>query len=341
MKVLLLVHRRLIPPPAPQSRRKVISARWRTEYDVREALRRLGHEVEVLGLESNLQPLMNQIVKSRPEIVFNLLEEFDGEAIFDQNIVSYLELARLSYTGCNGRGLALARDKATAKKIVAYHDLKTPKFFVVSRRQKALQVPKGLRFPMIVKYLTEEASFGIGPDSVVHSAGDLKAQVQKLLSSFEADLLVEEFIQGRELYVGVLGNDLLEVLPPRELHFGRMPKKAPHIASAQVKWNASYRKRHGIYTRIAQGGDPTFFRRLRQAAQQIYRALRLTGYARLDFRVDSRGDIYFIEANPNPQICQEEDFADAAKAAGWGFDELIQRILDLGLSSDIQPPAHI
>jgi D-alanine-D-alanine ligase len=297
---------------------------------VREALKRLGHDVEMVGLDSSLTPLIKVLSKSSPDIVFNLLEEFAGEALFDHSVVSFLELMDLAYTGCNPRGLALSRDKATAKKIVTYHGIATPAFFVVSRRQRAVQVPKGVRFPLMVKYLTEEASFGLEPENVVHSVSELRAQVARMLDRFEADLLVEEYIDGREIYLGVLGNELFEVLPARELHFGRLPQKMPRIASGKVKWSAGFRKRHGIHTRTVTTKDQALLQRLRQATQKIVKALRINGYCRVDYRVDRRGQIYFIEANPNPQICIHEDFADAAASDGWAYDELIDRVVHLG-----------
>lgn len=341
MKVMLLAHWKLIPPPGPQPKGKAQRARWRTEYDVREALKRLGHDVEIVGLDDSLAPLGKVAGKAPPDIVFNLLEEFAGEAMFDHSIVSFLELMKLKYTGCNSRGLALSRDKATAKKIVSYHGIATPKFFVISRRQRAVQVPKGIHFPLMVKYLTEEASFGLEAENVVHNLKELRTQVNRMLDRFEADVLVEEYIDGREIYLGALGNDLLEILPARELHFGKMPAKSPRIASRKVKWSSGYRKRYGIHTRTIVGQDQPLLRRLRQATQQIYQALRVNGYCRIDYRVDKRGQIYFIEANPNPQICLHEDFADAAEASGWEYDELIKRVIDLGRSWTPNPPVSI
>lgn len=338
---MVLAHRRLIPPPSPQPKRKVQNARWRTEYDVREALKQLGHQVEMVGLDESLRPLARALAKSTPDIVFNLLEEFAGEALFDHSVVSFLELMRLSYTGCNSRGLALARDKATAKKIVHYHGISTPAFFVVSRRQRAVQVPKGIKFPMIVKYLTEEASFGLEPENVVTNVRDLRSQVARMLDRFEADLLVEEYVDGREIYVGLLGNDLLEVLPPRELHFGRLPSRTSRIASRQIKWSASFRKRHGVYTRTISAKETSLIRRLRQTTQKVCQALRINGYCRMDYRLDRRGHIHFIEANPNPQICRGEDFADAAQASGWEYTELINRVLDLGRTWEPNQPVSV
>lgn len=340
MKILLLVHRKLQPPPAPQPKRKVLTAKWRTEYDVREALKRLGHDVIVVGVDDNIAPLVKALTKG-VDVIFNLLEEFAGEAVYDHSIVSFLELMGYQFTGCHSRGLALAKDKATAKKIVAHHGILTPAFFVVSRKSRAVQVPKGLRFPLIVKYLTEEASLGLTKENVVHSQRELRAQISRMLDSHEADLLVEEYVSGREIYVGVLGNDHIEVLPARELHFGRLPSRSPRIASRQIKWSASYRKKFGIFTRTINPSEIQLHRHLRQIAVQITQSLRINGYARLDFRIDSRGQLFFIEANPNPQICMKEDFADAAQIAGWSYDELIQRIVDLGRSAEANPPMQM
>ena len=329
MKILLLVHKKLIPPAGAQPKTKKNKAKWRTEYDVREALKYLGHKIEVIGLDFRLEPLIKMIDQWRPDLVFNLLEEFSGEAIFDQNIVSLLELKGIPYTGCNPRGLSAARDKALAKKIVAYHQIATPKFFVISRQQRTLRIPRGLKFPFIVKYLNEEASLGIGRENVVTHLEGLNSQIQRMLNEFEADLLIEEYIAGREIYVGALGNEIVEILPPRELHFGKMPRSQPKIATRQIKWSPSFRKRNGVFTRAMNTQDPALLKNLRKSSMTIYHALRLTGYCRLDFRVDNKGVIHFIEANPNPQICRGEDFADSALNGGWTYEELIQRIVEL------------
>lgn len=339
MKIALLVHRDLIPPQAPQTRARTLIAPWRTEYDVLQALLRLGHQVEVVGVEDSLEPLAEAIGRS-PDLVFNLLEEFAGEAVFDLNIVAYLEMQGVRYTGCGGRGLALARDKATAKKIVAYHGVATPAFQVVPRHTRRLVVAHNLRFPVIVKYLSEESSMGIGPRSVVHSPSELDAQIQRMLKRHEGDILIEEYISGREIYIGILGNTRFKVLPARELHFGRLPKGVPRIASSRIKWNSKFRKLHGVHTRLVRTTETNLLRRLRTVSEQVCKALRLNGYIRLDFRIDQAGEIFFIEANPNPQICLGEDFADAAKADGWTYDELIGRILELGQNANSNPTVH-
>ncbi len=162
-----------------------------------------------------------------------------------------------------------------------------------------------------------------------------------MLEKFEADLLVEEYIDGREIYLGALGNEHLEVLPARELHFGKLPPKFPKIASRKVKWSPGFRRKYGIHTRTMAGKDQALLKKLRQATQQICLALRVNGFCRIDFRIDKRNQIYFIEANPNPQICMAEDFADAAQAACWEYDELIERVIALGRDWKPNPPVSI
>lgn len=326
MNIVLLVHKRLIPPSAPKGDRE--RAKWRTELDVKEALIRLGHQVDLIGLEDSLDPLIKAKNKTKPEIIFNLLEEFRGEAVFDQNVVAFMEMMGWPYTGCNSRGLALARDKATAKKIVSYHGIQTPRFLVIGRKQRVIHQPVGLKYPVIVKYLTEEASFGIGTKNVVKNDREFQNLVRHLIERFHSDLIVEEFIEGREFYVGVWGNDSPRALTPIEIDFGQLPP-IKQLATAQLKWNKSYQKKHRIKTGFLKN-EKVISQALTHTAIRCFKALRLTGYARLDFRLNAENEIQFIEANPNPQICRNEDFSDAVLKEGLTYDEMISQILKFG-----------
>jgi D-alanine-D-alanine ligase len=265
----------------------------------------------------------------KPTITFNLMEAFDDVVVFDQNVVSYLELLKVPYTGCNPRGLTLSRDKALAKKLMAYHRIPVPDFLVVPLGQKA-KLPKRLQFPLIVKSLWYESSTGISQASVVANEEQLAKRVQFIHDTIMTPAIVEEFIDGRELYVGVLGNDRLQTFPVWEMSFSKMPDNNWRIATERVKWSVKYQKKHGIDTALAALPDDQAAK-VQHVAKRVYRALDLSGYARIDLRMKDNGDLYVIEANPNPQLAQGEDFAESARRAGVSYAKLIERIISLGL----------
>jgi D-alanine-D-alanine ligase len=329
LRVLALMDARNVPPEDVKGV-DIETADWRMEYNVVRTLRKLGHEVHMLGVASDLGVIRQTIDEQKSEIVFNLLEDFHDVPIYDQNVVSYLELLRVPYTGCNPRGLMLARDKAISKQILAYHRIPVPKFFVVRLGQVARR-PKRLKFPLFVKSLTKEGSAGIAQSSLVDSEEKLAERVRFVHRRLGTDALVEQYVDGRELYVGVLGNARLQVLPAWELLFRRMPEDLPRIATDRVKWNRAYQKKHGITTAAAKDLPEGVAQRLPHLAKRIYRVLQLSGYVRLDFRLDAEGRLYVLEANPNPQLARDEDFADSAKHAGMSYEALIQRILMLGV----------
>jgi D-alanine-D-alanine ligase len=256
----------------------------------------------------------------KPDVVFNLLEEFNGIVTYDQHVVAFLELMRQPYTGCNPRGLLLARDKVLCKQLLAFHRIPTPQF-AVFRRGERFHVPRRLRFPLFVKSATEDASLGIAQASVVEDAARLRERVQFMHEQIGSDALVEEYIEGRELYVGVLGNERLTRLPVWEMKFGSLPDSMPAIATRKVKWDRAYQQKYGITTARGRDLPPQVLARLDRLARRIYRALHLSGYARIDFRLRADGMLYVLEANPNPNIEREEDFAAAARAAGVGYGE--------------------
>jgi D-alanine-D-alanine ligase len=327
-RVLMLVHADLVPPDDLSTLTDEAREPMKTEVDVYRALVASGHEVLKVGIRDELSGIRRALRDFQPTVAFNLLEEFDGEAVFDQHVVSYLEMIRLPYTGCNPRGLVLARDKALAKKILHYHRLAAPDFMVVPMNRK-LKRPMRLEFPLIVKSLVEEASLGISQASIVDNDAKLQERVDFIHERLKTDALVESFIEGRELYVSVLGNHRLNVLPVWELVFGDMPENSSLIATRKAKWDRAYQSRHRITSRRASHLDEE---RVARVSKRIYRALGLSGYARLDFRQTKDGTLYFLEANPNPQIAEDEDFADSAKAAGMSYDRLLDKILALGLN---------
>jgi D-alanine-D-alanine ligase len=226
--------------------------------------------------------------------------------------------------------LILARDKALSKKILAYHRIRTPEFAVFPMGRKVKR-PRKLEFPLIVKSLVEEASLGIAQASLVETDEKLTERVGFIHESIRTDAIAEKYIEGRELYVGVLGNQRLQVLPLWELLFTNMPPDAPLIATAKIKWDKSYQKKRGIDSRAAKDLPEGVAEHIHRLSKRIYKQLGLTGYARLDYRLSPTGDVYFLEANPNPQIAKGEDLADSAKAAGLSYEALLRKIISIGL----------
>jgi D-alanine-D-alanine ligase len=326
-RVLVLVHKDLVPKE--DVAQADVAPEWRMEWDVVTTLRRRGHELRVIGVHDDLTPIRSAIDEFKPTIVFNLMEAFADVGVFDQNVVSYLELLRIPYTGCNPRGLTLSRDKALARKLLAYHRIPSPDFTVAPLNRKPV-LPRKLSFPLIVKSLTFESSIGISQASVVANEEQLQKRVKYIHETILTPAIIEQFIDGREIYVGVMGNHRLRVFPVWEMTFAKMSDDHWHIATERVKWNVKYQKRHGIDTAEAQlpeGLAP----KIQHLAKRAYRALDLCGYARIDFRLDANGKAYVIEANANPQLAKEEDFAQSAKRAKMSYSRLLERILALGL----------
>ncbi|MDR1989469.1 MAG: ATP-grasp domain-containing protein [Acidobacteriaceae bacterium] len=330
LRVLALVHRHLVPPDTIPEGTDLVSAPWRTEYDVISTLRALGHDVRPLGVHDDLGDIRRAAEEWKPHIAFNLLEGFDDVAVFDQNVVSHLELLKLPYTGCNPRGLLLARDKSLSKKLLAYHRIPVPDFDVF-RIGRPVRRQTRLKFPLIVKSLTQEASIGISQASVVDSDEKLKERVAFIHHSIGTAAIVEQYVEGRELYVGVLGNQLLQSLPVWELFFTNMPADAKRIATDRVKWSVKYQQKYGIESGPAKDLADVDSERIQHICKRAYRALELSGLARIDLRLDASGQVWVIEANPNPQIAKGEDFAASAEKAGLGYETLLQRLLNLGL----------
>jgi D-alanine-D-alanine ligase len=328
LRILALVHKHLVPPEDTAGV-DIAAADWKMEHDVTTTLRKCGHEVKILGVQKDLAAIGAGAEEFKPDIVLNLLEAFDDVTTFDQNVVSYLELMRVPYTGCNPRGLMLARDKSLSKELLAYHRIPVPDFTVVRRGRKPV-LTKRLKYPLIVKSLFFEASAGISQASVVESDDQLAKRVQFIHDSLGTAAIVERFIDGREIYVGVLGNERVQVFPVWEMTFTNMPENTWRIATERVKWNTRYQQRHGIETHEAELPEG-LGERIRHLVKRAYRVLDLSGYARLDVRLDSDCKPFVIEANPNPQLAQDEDFADSAERAGLSYEKLLERIVALGL----------
>jgi D-alanine-D-alanine ligase len=330
LRILVLLHPDLMPPESIKGFSQQEINVWKTEYDVVSTLRKAGHEVKPLGVQHELKPIRDEIEAWKPDLVFNLLEEFHGETTYDQNVVSYLELLRIPYTGCNPRGLMLARGKDLSKKLVHYHRIPVPAFAVFPMQRK-IQRPKRLAFPLIVKSLSEDSSEGIAKASIVDSDERLSERVAFIHERLATPALVEQYIEGREIYVGVLGNARLRVLPVWEIDFG----SAAPIATEKVKHDRDYQERHKIEHGPAKDLSAELRTRVANYAKRIYRTLELDGYARIDFRLSKDNIPYFLEANPNPEIAQSEEFAHAAAHDKIKYRDLLNRIVALGMQRSV------
>jgi D-alanine-D-alanine ligase len=331
LRILVLVHETLVPPDNIDHLTDQEADEFRTEFDVITTLRELGHDVRPLGIGDSLTELRMQITDWMPDICFNLLEEFGGIVTYDQHVVAYLELMRQPYTGCNPRGMMLSRDKVLSKQILAYHRIPTPQFALFRRGRKP-RIPRRLRYPLFVKSATEDASLGIAQASVVEDAVRLRERIEFIHEQTSTDALVEEFIDGREIYLGIIGNERLTTLAPWELSFGTLGESAIGIATRKVKWDRAYQEKHDIVTDPARNlpqGVPALLDRLER---RIYRALHMSGYARMDFRMRDDGSLFVLEANANPNIEQYEDFGRAAEHAGIPYERLLERLISLGIA---------
>ena len=248
LRIIVLVREGNVPPETLDGKTEKEIDEWKAEFDVISTLRELGHEVRPLGVFDDLAPIRDAITEWQPDIAFMLLEEFHGVVTYDHAIISYLELMRQPYTGCNPRGLLLSKDKAISKKILTYHRIPTPRFAVFPRGRKVRR-SKRLEFPLFVKSVIEDASLGISQASIVQDDAALAERVAFIHEHTESDAIAEQYIDGRELYVGVLGNERLVVFPPWEMVFEKMPDNVAHIATRQVKWNKKYQEKHGIDTK--------------------------------------------------------------------------------------------
>jgi D-alanine-D-alanine ligase len=334
LKVLVLMHEDLVPPDDITGLSDKQLADFRTEWDVIKGLEELGHEVHRLGVGSDLGPIRRAFAELEPDIAFNLLVHFHGVAVYDQHVVSYLELLRKRYTGCNPSGLLLARDKAISKQLLAFHRIRVPRFAVFPFGRKSKK-PRKLGYPLVVKSLYEEASLGISQASLVTNDEKLTERVAFMHDTFGVDVIAEEYIEGRELYVGVVGNRRLHAFPVWEMMLDQLPENAPRIATRKVKWDLAYQKKYHIDTAAAEL-PPGTAEHINKLCTNIYRVLKMSGYARIDLRLAPDGKVYVLEANPNPDLQRAEDFAQSALAEGVEYPVLIQRIVNLGLSYQVE-----
>jgi D-alanine-D-alanine ligase len=317
-------------PPADQdfSRQLKHDEDWATEAHVIEALNKLGHEVRTIGVYEDPGLIIDEVKGHPPDVVFNLTEHFNARSAYDRNVAGLLEMLDLPYTGSGPTGLTLCKNKGMAKEILAYHHIRVPDSAVFPIGA-AIRRPKRLRFPLFIKPLQEEASYGISQDSFVENDQAFEERIRFIHERMNQEALAEEFIDGRELYVSILGNDRLHVFPFREVIFAEVPEGRPRFSTFKAKWDDAYRKKWGIQNIFADGLDEEIKRRITEICRKAYRVLRIRGYGRIDLRITPAGEIVLLEANPNPNLEREDEFAQSAMKAGLTYEALIQRILRL------------
>lgn len=333
-RVAVLMHAQLVPPDSVEGLSDEAIDHFKMEYDVCTALQNLGHDVVQVAVEDELAPIRRALREHRPHVAFNLLMHFHDAGIYDSAVVAWLELQKQDYTGCNPRGLLVANDKALCKKVLAYHRIRAPQFFVVPRGKKVARLPKRLRWPLFVKSRSEHASTGISQASIVHDLDQLRARVAYVHENVGTGALCEEYIEGRELTVGVLGNQRVEISPVWEIFMDELPPGVANITTSRVKWDHAYQKKIGLRTGPAQGLDEKKVEEIRRTARRIHKALGLSGYVRIDMRMDTDGKVWILEANPNPDLCFGEDFAEGFERVGYSYPQLIQKIINLGRRYD-------
>ncbi len=332
LRVLCLLHSHLVPPDDVSGLSD--KQRWLIEMELAliQNLKDLGHEARVLGVHEELSPIRQQIAEHKPHVVWNALTHFHDVATYDAHVVSYLELQKQPYTGCNPRGIVLAGDKALSKKVLSFHRIPVPAFVQYPIRARAIRLPKRMQFPVIVKSAVEHGSTGIAQASVVHDDQGLKERVEFVHRTLQTSAVAEQFIAGRELTVSVLGNERLQVFQPWELWFENLPDRSEAIQTSRVKWDDEYAAKIGARTGPARGLSAEQTEEIQRIAKRAYRALDLSGFARIDMRMDEQGRPFVIEANCNPDLTPGEDFPASAETAGLDYPHLIQKILTLGIS---------
>lgn len=333
LKVVVLFDRVLVDDDAPSASEKAPVVRTlekkEVEEEVADALAKLGHEPVLHELDGTPKSLL-ALARLECDLVFNLTESFGDDDTADFKIAGYLELIGKRYTGSGTHGLLLAQDKAIAKKMFAFHGVRTPTFAKSYRGR--LDFSHDLQFPVIVKPAREDGSIGIEFSAVVTSIRELMERIDWLHANFDSPVIIEEYIDGREMYVGVIGNDNPEALPVVELDLSKLPEGMPRIAAAEVKWGKGTRAYRDTKSAVASDLADETVKALQQTAVAAYQALELRDYGRVDMRLKADGEVYVIEVNPNPWLSSRAEFAMAARKAGRTYSQLIGEILELSLA---------
>ena len=331
-KVLVLFDTAGTPPADQDFSKELKTDDWAAEAHVIGALKQLGHEVRTIGVWDEPGMIIDEIKNHPPDLVFNLTEHFNEVSAYDRNIAGLLEMMDVPYTGSSPTGLTLCKNKGMAKELLAYHKIRVPNFAIFSPGSN-IKRSKSLKFPLFVKPLREEGSVGISLDSFVETDETFEERVRFIHERLNQEALAEEYIDGREIYVSILGNDRLRVFPLREVIFGEIPDGHPKFSTFKAKWDDAYRKRWGIKNVFVESLPNGTNQRIIKISKAVYRALRLRGYGRIDLRLTAEGEIVVLEANPNPNLDRDDEFAQSAMKAGVSYPAMIQRILALALTA--------
>jgi D-alanine-D-alanine ligase len=300
-----------------------------TEYHVIGALRDLGHKVSVLGAVSDIETIVGTLTEHKPDIVFNLTEAFKGDRSLDKNIAGLLEMVGIPFTGTGSMGLMLSRDKRLCKELLTLHKIRVPNFYSLPHGQK-IRVPKTVHYPLVVKPALEDGSEGISNASLVSDSTELQERVRFMHNRWEQPAIAEEYIKGRELYVSIMGNKRLNVLPIRECLFDSSGGQGPQLATYRVKWNEEYRKKWEIRFDFAEL-EPAVEKNIGHICKKVYRVLHIRDYGRIDLRLTDDNKVVILEANPNPDLAYGEEVAEAAEKGGFSYEQFIENVLDIAL----------
>src|SRR5712692_1281113 len=333
-KILVLFDSAGTPPSDQDFSKELKTDDWAAEAHVIAALKKLGHEVRTIGVWDEPGMIIDEIKTNPPDVVFNLTEHFNDRSAYDRNVAGLLEMMDVRYTGSGPTGLTLCKNKGMAKEILAYHRIRVPDSAVFPPGS-AIRRPKRLTFPLFIKPLNEEASYGISQDSFVEDDKAFEERVRFIHERMNQEALAEEYIDGRELYVSVMGNKRLQVFPIREVIFTEVPEGRPRFSTFKAKWDDAYRKRWGIQNIFAELLPDAIAQQIARICKKVYQVLRIRGYGRIDLRVTSEGEIVILEANPNPNLDREDEFAQSAMKMGLTYESLVQRILRLALTEHI------
>jgi D-alanine-D-alanine ligase len=330
-KVLVLFDTAGTPPADQDFTKEMKTDDWAAEAHVIEALKKLGHEVRTIGVWDEPGMIIDEIKANPPDVVFNLTEHFNEVSAYDRNVAGLLEMMGVPYTGSSPTGLTLCKNKGMAKELLAYHKIRVPNFAIFSPGA-TIKKPPHLKFPLFIKPAEEEASYGISQDSFVENDEALEERIRFIHERMNQTALAEEYIEGREIYVSLIGNERLRVFPLREVIFTEVPEDQPKFSTFKAKWDDAYRKRWGIRNVFAEPFPDGVVQRMARMCKAVYRALRIRGYGRIDLRVTPEGEIVILEANPNPNLDRDDEFAQSAIKGGLTYERMIQRILRLALS---------
>jgi len=314
------------PPEGKPSRRKKKPDK-EDRQEIHEALREAGHSPFYVSIDGTRESLA-ELAKTECDLIFNLTASWAGDDTKDIHLAAYLDLCGFKYTGAGPFGLHLSQNKSLAKKIFAFHGIRTP-FFAAVYRGRLDWAHDDLSFPVIVKPAREDGSIGIEFNAVCESIKELMERIHDIHEKFDSPALIEEYIEGREIYVAVLGNENPAALPVVELDMSKLPEGTPRIAGTEVKWRTgseAYKKTKSV---IPTDLDEKVGRELQEVALAAYQAVDLRDYGRIDMRLAEDGKIYVLEVNPNPWLHSKAEVALAAKESGRTYPALIEEIVNL------------